>query len=163
MKVLMISTDRKLFEKGSNVYKRSVSYGRLADELHIIVFSLEKKEYPKNKFQIASNVWVYPTNSYGKVFYITDAIRIGKKIVRDKIDLITTQNVFETGIVGWALSRKTNIKLHMQLHTDILCPYYYRGVFMNKIRVIMSKILIKRAHSVRVVSSRIKNSLQEVG
>ena len=161
MKVLMISTDRKLFEKGSNVYKRSVEYGRLADELHIIVFSFKKPEYPKNKFQVARNVWVYPTNSYSKVFYITDAIRIGRKILRDKIDIITTQNVFETGIVGWVLSRKTNIKFHMQIHTDILSPYYYRGVFMNKIRVIMSKILIKYADSVRVVSNRIKNSLQE--
>ena len=37
--VLMISSDRKVFEKDSAVRRRMIEYGGITDELHIVVFS----------------------------------------------------------------------------------------------------------------------------
>src|SRR3989338_1039474 len=74
MNVLMISTDRKIFEDGSAVRSRMLEYGKLFDELHIIVFSKEK-----NKTKISDNIFVYSTNSMSKFFYIINAVIIAKK------------------------------------------------------------------------------------
>ena len=38
MKVLMISTDRKIFEDGRGARSRMIEYGALVRELHIVVF-----------------------------------------------------------------------------------------------------------------------------
>ena len=45
MKVIMISTDRKAFEEGSEVRERFGKYGSLVDELHIIVFAEKKLSF----------------------------------------------------------------------------------------------------------------------
>ena len=74
----MISTDRKIFEAGSPVAKRMIEYGEVFGELHIVIFSLEQQGFART--QLSKNVFAYPTNSYGKFFYIRDAVRIGKKI-----------------------------------------------------------------------------------
>ncbi|MBI2047719.1 MAG: glycosyltransferase [Parcubacteria group bacterium] len=83
MKILMLSRDEKIFEKGSTVRVRMVEYGTLFEELHVVVFTKRFKIYDlrfKN-IKIGNNVWVYPTNSIGKLFYIFDAMRIAKKIL----------------------------------------------------------------------------------
>ncbi|MBU1557588.1 hypothetical protein KKC45_01355, partial [Patescibacteria group bacterium] len=78
MKVLMISTDRKIFEENSAVRQRMVEYGNMTEGLHIIVLS---KKVNFERRLLGGNVSVYPTSSRNKFFYIFDAIRIGRKIV----------------------------------------------------------------------------------
>lgn len=167
MKVLSISTDRKIFENDSPVQKRIVEYGNMVDELNIIVFNLKNsklqipnyKQIQNLKFQIPNtNVWLYPTNSKNKLFYIIDAIRIGKKIIK-KDWIITTQDPFETGLAGWFISRKFKNKLQFQIHTDFLSKYFKKESFLNKIRVVVAKFLLPKADGIRVVSERIKQSL----
>lgn len=174
MKVLMISTDRKIFENNSVVKNRIIEYGNLVEELHIIIFSGQAFN-PENKtMQISnSNVWLYPTNSINRWFYIYDAVRIGRKLIKKlkfKINnssnnneiLITCQDPFETGIVGWLIARKTGIKLQLQIHTDFLSKSFTRESFLNKIRVQIAKFLLSKADSIRVVSERIKKSLSAI-
>jgi len=156
MKVLMISTDKKIFDRNSAVSKRMVEYGDLVEELHIVVFTKQKFEM----MEISNNVVVYPTNSKNRWFYIFDAIKVGKKV--SGVDLVTTQDPFETGIVGWCLAR--GARLQVQIHTDFLSPYFViRGSVLNRIRVMISKFVLPKADSIRVVSERIRNSLIELG
>ena len=96
MKVVMISTDRKAFEEGSEVRRRFELYGSLVEELHIIVFAKKKLGFEKE--QITQNTFLYPTNSSNVLRYMSDAQKIGKAI--KDVDLVTTQDPFETGIVG---------------------------------------------------------------
>ncbi len=152
MKVLMISTDRKIFDESSAVRQRMIDYGELVDELHVIVFSKNK-----NKKLNFGNIFVYPTNSWNRWFYVFGAIRIGKKIL--KPDLITTQDAFECGLVGWRLARYFNAKLQLQIHTDFLSSYFKKESLLNSIRVLIAKFLIPRANCIRVVSKKIRNSL----
>ncbi len=151
----MISTDRKIFDKNSAVNNRMVEYGKLAGELHIIVFTSGAVNL--NRQKISDNTWIYPTNSKNRWLYVFDATKIGKKI--RNIDLVTTQDPFETGIAGWRLARAYGACLQLQIHTDFLSPYFIKGNMLNKIRVRISRFLLPKAGSVRVVSERIKNSL----
>lgn len=161
MKVLMISTDRNIFKEDSAVRARMIEYGKNYDELHIIIFS--KKITSETK--IAENVFVYPTNSLSKFFYILDAIRIGKKILRSGGFQLTCQDPFECGFVGWKLSRKLKIPLELQIHTDIGSPYFtslklgWSLAFLNFTRFQIAKFLLPKADKIRVVSFRIKSFL----
>lgn len=156
MNVLMISSDRKVFKSGSAVRLRVIEYGSCIDELHVVVFA--KKSLGFNEQKISDNVWLYSTNSSARFRYSTDAIKIGNKI--NDIDLITTQDPFETGWAGLRIARKKEAKLQMQIHTDFLNSYFYKESLLNFIRVQLAKYLLPQADCVRVVSRRIADSLK---
>lgn len=162
LKVLMIGTDRKLFEESSEVRKRLVKYGEFLEELHIIIFA--KRKFGINyKIQISKNVFIYSTNSWSRLFYICDAIKIGKNIIKNcggKF-IVTSQDPFETGFAGWRLAKRFKLPLQIQIHTDFLNQYFWKASFLNKVRVLMAKFLLKRASCVRVVSKRIEKTLLE--
>ena len=157
MKVIMISTDRKAFEEGSEVRERFGKYGSLVDELHIIVFAEKKLSFKSEK--LSQSVFLYPTNSSSKLRYINDAVKIGNSI--SKADLITTQDPFETGIVGVTLARKLKAKLEVQLHTDFLNPDFKKKNIKNIFRVPIGRMVLKKADGIRVVSNRIKESIEK--
>lgn len=162
MKVLSISTDRKIFDEVSPVLGRSLQYASKMQELHIVVFS--NKSLKLEKKQIG-NLFIYPTNSSSKLFYIFDAIKIGKEIIKkNEFDInssvITCQDAFETGLVGVSLKKSFHFPLQIQVHTDFLSKYF-RNSLLNKIRVIISKFTIPKADGIRVVSSVIQDSILE--
>tara|TARA_B100001540_G_C15770933_1_gene626280 strand:- start:530 stop:1627 length:1098 start_codon:yes stop_codon:yes gene_type:complete len=160
MKIISISTDRKIFEEGSNVRQRMCEYGQLCDELHIIVFTTHTDIHTSE--QIADNVWVYATNSINKLFAVFDAYVLAKELIRKKKgDMITTQDPFETGLIGLLVKRKTGIPLHIQVHTDIYSPYFSKGNIRNYIRMKVAPYILKKADKIRAVSNRIKKSLIE--
>ena len=124
MKVLMLSTDQKIFEYGSAVRERMISYGTIVEELHTVVFTRRNFQFPisnfqiNSKFQISKNVWIYPTFTRLKSLYFWDAYKISGRIIRnweleirnsrDKI-LVTSQDSFETGLVGYLLKKKFDL------------------------------------------------------
>ncbi|MEX0933942.1 MAG: glycosyltransferase family 4 protein [Candidatus Paceibacterota bacterium] len=156
MKVLMISTDRNIFKKESAVHSRILEYGSLVKDLQVIVFTKKSLGFKKEK--IGENITIYPTNSSGRFSYIIDAMRIGK--YTKGIDLVTTQDPFETALVGKSIADAVGAKLHIQIHTDFLSPYFTKGSFLNKARVFITKIVLPHADGLRVVSNRILRSLQ---
>lgn len=171
MKVISISTDRNIFRDGSAVRSRNIEYGKLARELHIIVFITRKHEARNPKFeigqklQIAENVWIYPTNSASKLLYVRDAVRIGKEIIKErnfdlKDSLVTVQDPFECGLAGLFLKKTGKVNLHIQIHTDFLSPYFGRKKILNIFRVAIAKRVLPKADAVRVVSKRILDSLK---
>jgi len=160
----MISTDAKIFEEGSQVRTRVCEYGALFSELHIIVFTTRKND-ESPRAEISKNIFAYPTNSISKLLYVTDAIKIGVSIITNsKFSptefVITTQDPFETGIVGEKLSEKFGIPLQIQIHTDFYSPYF-KNSLLNKIRIVISNKTLPNARAIRVVSERIKNSLSQ--
>jgi glycosyltransferase involved in cell wall biosynthesis len=167
----MLSADQNIFKEGSDVRERMIRYGRDLEELHIIVkFQIPNAKFQINsKIQISKNVLAYPTNTRFKAFYFFDAYKIARHILgSDNSDgvsehsdyLVTTQDPFETGLAGYLLKRKFRLPLQIQIHTDFLSPYFWRESLKNKIRVLLAKWLIKKADNLRVVSTRIKNSLK---
>ncbi|PCI30386.1 hypothetical protein COB55_00255 [Candidatus Wolfebacteria bacterium] len=161
MKVLMIGSDRLLFQEGSSVRDRLVATATLFDELHIVVFA--NKTLGLKKQKISNNVWIYPTSSLNRWTYVIGAVAIGSKIIRDwdtNDSVISTQDPFEAGVVGVKLKKKFGIPLQFQVHTDFLSPHFVQG-FLNKMRVRIADSIMKYANSVRVVSLRIKDAIIE--
>ncbi len=155
MKVLSIGTDRKLFEEGSAVLERQKEYASELEELHIVVFTT--KGFQKKQFD---NLFIYPTNSIFRIFYISKAYKIAKNIIKDKDGfVVTTQDPFETGLVGKKIKETLGLPLQIQIHTDFLDPYFSKS-FLNKIRVFMYKLTLPYADGIRVVSSVIADSIK---
>jgi len=150
MKLLVFSTDRLIAQEGSFARERHSKYGGVFDEVHIIIFSLKKHNLFSKK--IADNVFVYPTNSISRLLYGFDAIKIGKKL---RVDVVTAQDPFETGLVAYFLG----LPFQVQLHTDIFSTHFTYS-FLNKIRVLISKFVLKKANCVRVVSKTIQKKLK---
>ena len=157
MKIIMISTDRKVFEEDSDVRRRFSLYGSLVDELHIIIFAKKSLLFKPEK--ISQNVFLYPTNSPSALRYVHDAIKMSDTI--SDIDLVTAQDPFETGVAGVALARKFGARLEVQLHTDFLSPYFKKRNIKNIFRVPIGKKVLKKADCIRVVSNRIKVSIEK--
>ena len=164
MKVISIGTDRKIFEENSTVRQRAVEYGKFFEELHIVVFSKRKSE-TKSKIQISENVWTYATNSIGILFYIWDALKISKAIIRNSNHgtqdfVVSAGDPFETGLVGALIKLFFDLPLHVQVHTDLMHKYFRQLSFLNKARFFVSEFVLKYADRVRVVSDRIKKSIE---
>ena len=162
MKVLTIGTDKKLFEEESAVLVRQKEYASKIDELDIVVFSLKKEQYKSVSF---GNLHIYPTNSSTRFSYISDAVKIGKEIIQKNglnkgYFVISTQDPFETGLVGYKLKKKFNLPLQIQIHTDFLSSYF-KNSFLNHIRVVIANFLIPKADALRVVSTVIEDSLNK--
>src|SRR3989344_8918767 len=163
LKVLMISSDRKILEEGSAVSERMKEYGALVEELHIVLLS-DARHGLKDK-QLPNNVWVYTTNSSINFLRPIDACRLGKRIVfnskfvRGK-SVITVQDPFECGWVGMRIKKKWRLPLEVQLHTDPFSPYF--SGFLNSIRKTIARKVLRNADSVRAVTENLKSQISSL-
>ena len=152
----MLSTDRTIFEKGSSAFNRMVDYSGLFDELHVLVLNAGEK----HKIKVSDKLFIYGTGSKNKIRMFFDAISLGKKM--KGIDVVSAQDPFEVGYVGMKIAKKIKAKLHLQIHTDFMSPYFtYVHKFKNIIRRKIAKKVLPKADGIRVVSERIKRSLDQ--
>ncbi|OHA17472.1 MAG: hypothetical protein A3H57_00040 [Candidatus Taylorbacteria bacterium RIFCSPLOWO2_02_FULL_43_11] len=160
--VISIGNDRLIFEEGSKVRNRMIEYGTLFDELHIVVLTQGKKN---KEIQISKNVWVYPTNSWSRWLYPFDASSLAKRIhhsrfaFRKEPFIVSAQDPFESGLGAYWASRKIKAKLHIQVHTDFLSPFFKKGSILNLIRIRIANKILAHADGIRVVSKRIFDSI----
>lgn len=157
MNILVINLDKAIFKENSASCKRLLEYSELVDKIFVIVFTREKH----NPIEISDKLFIYPTNSKFKILYYLDSFFIFRKILKkNKIDLIFTQDPFETGFIGFIFAKIYKMPFQIQAHTDFLSDYFSAESFANKIRVFLAKFLIPRANCVRVVSKRIRDSIK---
>ena len=159
MKLLTVGSDRKIFEEGSAVSRRQITYGESLDSLDIIVYA--RKSLGLKTRKLSTNITAYSTNSYSRLLYFIDAFMIARSL--NKPDIVSAQDPFESGVAAYLISRYFGTPLHLQVHTDFLSPYFSSESLVNKIRVFIARFLIKRADSLRVVSERIKRSIVTAG
>ncbi|MHB1087022.1 MAG: glycosyltransferase [Minisyncoccota bacterium] len=158
MRVLSISADRSkmgVLVPGSAAYARQKAYAEKLGGLDIIGFSLQSDHFAEAH---DGGLHAYPTRSVTKFLYGLNAIFIAAKLPWP--DVVSVQDPFETGLVGLLISHFVGKPLHVQVHTDFLSPGYARLSLANRLRVWMAGIVLKRATRVRVVSERIRISIQ---
>lgn len=161
MKILSISLDKNIFKSGSDNEQRQIDYGSLFTEYHIIV--LTPRGFSPKK--LSENTWVYPTNSLTKPFYFLDAFKKGVEIIKSKrIDRITTQDPFETALIGYWLKIKFKLPLLIQEHADVFGnPFWKWEGIMNFIRNYLGRAMFKKADAIRIVTERTRAVLDELG
>ena len=157
--ILMISLDKNILNKNSRVAGRMIEYGK-QDKLFIIVPN-GSKQFVK----LSSNVQAQSTGG-GKWRQFLRLKKIGGEMIKkEKIDLITTQDPFFSGLAGVCLKKRTGIALEVQLHGDFYGSGYYKtSGLKNLLGYFIGKFLvIKRADKIRVAGERIKKSLLDMG
>lgn len=160
----MISTDQSIFKESSVVRQRILEYGDLFEELHVIVYTKRELRMKNYELRIGQNIFLYPTKTIFKLLYFFDAYKIAKKVIHNSSftihnSAITTQDPFETALVGYWLKKKFKLPLQIQSHSDFLSPFFASESLKNRLRILLGQRLIKKADGVRVVSERVRQSL----
>src|SRR3990167_10885446 len=99
MRVLMLSTDENIFKEGSEVRSRIFEYGKLVEELRIVVLTARNSKFPRLRqgfagraisnfktnpqFQISENTSAYPAFSMTSPFCLMRAYKISSSIIRN--------------------------------------------------------------------------------
>lgn len=183
--VVMVSTDVSILKEGSATHRRMREYGNLFTELHIVLFTRRfGKRAPRMgstktsrgvlvpaTIQIGQNILVHSTQSWSRWCFVRDGVRVGRAVLARLLKrtpstqiVISTQDPFETGLVGKQLADRFKVALQVQVHTDFMSPYFcwptlsFIGL-LNRYRRRLARAVLARAASVRVVSERIKRSL----
>lgn len=161
MKVLFVSNDPGLFVEGSQVRARMRSYAEAIGELSII------SRAPKTQEIHEGPLHLYGVRT-GKLFSpLVLASRAHTLILKQGIEIVSAQDPFEHGWAALRAVRGTSARLHVQVHTDFLSPWFRSSLgvssfpmrLLNRIRVLIADQVIPRAAGVRVVSKRIQTSL----
>lgn len=159
MKILFIGTDTKLFDRTSSVHDRFSGFASLADEVHVII--ARPCSY-RDVYQLAPNVFIHPTTLSGRLPALIKSFFVGQSILRgDKASqwIISVQDPFEQGWVGFLLSKTFKRPLHVQVHTDILSPFFVKNSLLNKVRVWGARVILRSAKRIRVDALRMKESI----
>jgi glycosyltransferase involved in cell wall biosynthesis len=164
MKILMLAEDPNINVARSNVRKRVEAYAELFDELHVIVLTAAN-------FKTDQPVQLHPGGCGGRLFlYSTSGsnplLRRFRVYARARMlcrhirfDVISSQGPNEIGFIAYLLARSFDIKLQLQVHTDVLSPWYRASSWKERLRYLLARFLLPRADCIRVVSQRIQQSL----
>lgn len=165
MKALFISNDPLVFDTGSAVRARMQAYADAIGELHILSRAPLGARASSDK-----NLFLYPVHG-PKIFTIGILARRANALIRERgIEVVSAQDPFEHGLAALRAVRGTAAKLHIQIHTDFLSPWFVRSgnwrsprvrmPLLNRFRISIADKVLPRADGVRVVSKRITDSLQ---
>ncbi len=151
--VLILGTETELFRPGSPARLRGERYAVHFHSFDVICFTRHSQRYSPQL--LTNNAHVYPTASRVALLWGWDAFKIAWKLPRP--DVVSVQDPFEAGLIGWVIARLRGAKLHVQVHTDFLSPHFDGA--LNRIRRVLARFVLARADRIRVVSNRIKESL----
>ncbi len=159
--VLMFSGDPRLANPQSAVALRLASYSVLAHKIFIVV-SGKGVEY-----KLAENIVVFPIGRGWPFLRVKGIIKKAKEIIlknnlNPQNTIITTQDPFDTGTAGVLLKKEFNIPLELQIHGDIMSPWFSGQSFLHKIRVSRLKEVLQTADTIRVVSNTIAESISKI-
>jgi glycosyltransferase involved in cell wall biosynthesis len=159
MRVLMLSTDRKMFEEGSAVSARMRDYAGLFERLDVIVFT--RRGTKMRRIELAEHASAHPTRSFSRLLYGVDARLLARSLgKRQRYDVVSAQDPFETGMTGLFIARMLGVPLHVQVHTDLWSPYFSRVEPGNRIRQFLAGFVLEHAAAVRVVSEKLKRDVE---
>lgn len=161
IRVLQIGSDRSrrgILFPHTQAAKRQQAYAELFGSVDIIAFS---RRADGTQPYILDELRVYPTNSPNKLLYGWDAWHILRSI--PKPNIISVQDPFETGLLGLLFSKVVQVPLLVQVHTDFLSTEYRKSSLLNRLRALIAPFVLRRATRIRVVSDRIRDSLQAAG
>lgn len=142
MKVLMLSFDPTVRDPSSEAGRRMQAYRALVDDLYIAVF---------DSAEGVAGLW--KLYQEGRAYIMKDRAHATSLVV-------TTQDPFEVGLVGYCLKLRYGCRLQLQVHTDFRNAYFRKESFKHTVRAWIARMILPRADCVRVVSARIQHSIE---
>jgi glycosyltransferase involved in cell wall biosynthesis len=160
----MLSLETKFFDPQGSAAERLRMYERLATSLDVLV--PERRHETPGAVRLANNVLVHPVRKSLKPIMVIRLIRKAISLGREASTVplvVTSQDPFELGLAAYVIARVLKAALHLQVHTDIGNPYFKNESLRRHIQVLIARFLLQRADAVRVVSSRVKESVVALG
>ena len=140
------------------------AYAATIGELHILSATGHgaKEEQDRTLFLHPIHAW--------KLFRVSALARRAHVLILEKgIEVVSAQDPFEHGLAALRAVQGTSAKLHIQVHTDFLSPWFVKSgnwrsphvrmPFLNRIRRRFADRVLPSAHGIRSVSERVKASL----
>jgi glycosyltransferase involved in cell wall biosynthesis len=152
MKILLINMARSLLadEKASasDDILRMKQYAAKTDGLYILVHSLKKhnistyQEYPKLK--------IFGTNAPGRISSFFKLYTQAKKLIKDNnIEVVQTQDILLTGLIGLFLKRRLKIKLiTCMFGSNVYNKFWQKESLFNKVLAGLGKFILKRTDKI---------------
>lgn len=110
--------------------------------------------------------------SYGVIGFSGFSLRRMWRAVRRGIDemrswqgrgLVSAQDPFVAGLVGYAIARFSGSRFEIQEHGDFFSGWWERESFSHRCWAIVGRCLLRHADHVRVVSERVKEHVVRIG
>lgn len=155
----MISLGKNILDSRSRAAGRMIDYGK-ENELFIII-----PDAGKMKFDLSPAVHVETSGGCCKKSQFFKLKALGGKLIKEKnIKMVTAQDPFFAGLIGWMLAKKYKIIFEAQAHGDFYGSNYYKnlGLFWRW-RLRLGIFVLRRADKVRAVGERVKESLKKLG
>jgi len=177
MKVLFISNDSTIFDATSSARARMRAYAGAIGELHILSSAGRDVREEQD-----GNLFLHPIHSW-KIFRVRALTKKAHEIIlKHGIEVVSAQDPFEHGLAALrAISKipafaeasagkqSSRPKLHIQVHTDFLSPWFIKSgnwrspsvrmPLLNRWRRRIADRVLPSADGIRVVSERVKASL----
>ena len=164
MNVLFISNDPTIFAATSPSRARMRAYAEAIGELHVISVARRTARDERE-----GNLFLHPVY-VSKLFRVHILAKRAHALVLEYgIEIVSAQDPFEHGLAALRAARGTKAKLHIQVHTDFLSPWFVesgnwrsprvRMPFLNRFRRKIADQVLPNAAGIRAVSERVKASL----
>lgn len=140
MRLVSLSLDAHLLEAGSDVTKRHTRYAETLDMFAVFVPAKTDRQ-----LTLATNATVYGVGG-SKLLQFFKLYHAAAAVIRTKgADVITAQDIYFLGLLGYLLARRFSCGLEVQIH----------GLEkLQGFRAHLARFVLKRASAVRAVSVR---------
>lgn len=151
-----------------DTHQRQLKYASIVERYHLITQAppaRHRQARGQASLQLAANFWVHPCGRRGMADYVLQAVRTGWRIAREEdINVVSTQDPFVTGLVGYLVARRFGLPLSLQFVANAVDnPYWLREkrsyVLLNR----LAHWLIRRADTYRVNSTDERDKLIRLG
>lgn len=164
MKALFVSNDPMIFIATSEVRARMRAYAAAIGELHIVSPARAGAREEQD-----GNLFLHPVHSWKILRIRALAERAHALVLQHGIEVVSVQDPFEQGLAALRAVQGTPAKLHIQVHTDFLSPWFIKSgnwrsphvrmPLLNRYRRVLADRVLPCAQGIRVVSERVKDSL----
>jgi glycosyltransferase involved in cell wall biosynthesis len=158
MRLLMLSTDRKLLDSESAVALRTLQYASFCESLTVVLAGVgERKE-----LMLGGKVHVvYPGGSSKAANFFTYRRAAIQEALKMKATIVTVQDPFFVGLAGIAASRAVQAPLQVQIHTDYVNPAFIFESPRHVFEFCLSFITLQFATCVRTVSKKVASEVRK--
>lgn len=160
MKILLVSIDRKAFDKDSAVARRFLDFSNSLESLEVLVITPNIND---SEISLSDKVKVVPIFSPNKLFRLINLffhlIKMGKNIKDKKNYLVSVQDPFFLGLVTLLATKILGVKMQAQVHIDFFSTYYKNESSRQMLESLIASFVLKNSAGIRVVSQKIKEYL----
>lgn len=162
MHVIALGHDGKIVDKTSIPYARQKTYAHELESHTMIIAN-----HGDCIHHCEGNLTVLTTGGGNGIRRAYRAWRLAvaraKELSGTQV-VVISQSPFELGFIAWCVAKQFGFSLNIQLHGDFFgsAAWESEGIG-NSVRRILGLFVLRKAHTIRVVSTRIKDSLVAKG